>query len=224
MLSGPNKYNQMMWLAAFLAMAVLTQLADPTPALAQALTILDCQGFTRASQQVEPGADNSVQVKVQTPPGQTQPVDITLKNITTGEAQTAPASGGVATFKGISAGLFEVQTTATGVQLAEVTIAAGAFSATVAGAAIAGAAVVGGGAATGLAIEVHDQTSNSGDSSSNGSNRPPPTPAPQPTPVPTINPTPRPTPRNCEGCNPDATPPTLSPFEPGQSALLSPAT
>lgn len=208
---------------------------DPASATAQSLVLLDCQGFTRAVSEVNPGTSNSVSISV-TGEGQ-----VSITNVATGQTITATAQNGVATFPNISGGVFTVSSPST-VSIGAIGIAPTGFGPVVAGSAAVGAGVAGSGAAVGTAGGVtnvvdiatgnNNNNDNDDDNSDGGNGNATPTPsAPQPTAVPTSTPTPlpptptplppeptfTPTPEKCD-CDPDARPTPVGTFFPNSAS------
>ena len=209
--------NKNMWPAWFfqrvLISALVATLCWSTSATAQSLLITDCQGFTRALEQVDPGSLNQVDVEIAGTSGApANGVEVTLTNAVSGEATTVSSTDGVASFGGIGAGTYAISSSATDVIIGGIVINSGGAAAIVAGSA---GLILGGGVVAGAAVIVDDAVNGGGNNS--GPTEIPtaepstqPTASPNPTSQPTFAPTPVPTP-DCD-CDPNETPTPLSPF------------
>lgn len=197
----------------------------PQLALAQALVIADCQGFTRATRSAQPGTTNRVEVQVNNAPDGSR---VSLTNAANGSVTESVAMNGVAVFEQVPPGVFTISTVQPGVTLGAITIsgvgAATTFTALTAGVVAAGAGA--GAAAVGVVAAADTLNENSND---DGPEDIPTSPTPEPTPQPpVVTPTPVPTvPQDdgCPACDPDAEPPVLDPFDPpasSQTQQLSP--
>lgn len=179
---------------------------------AQFLVINDCNGFTRAVEQVGNEVRN-VQFDVSgVQGGDVSGARISLTNNTTGEVRFAAARGGKVSFGSVSPGIYTVATEEAGLILGAIKFSPLALLG-VTGSALVGGAVVGGGI-TGVVLGV-DAIINATDGDPGSS------------PIPTPVPTPEPTPDECSVCDPDASPPPLDEGDFAdaleQTAHLSPA-
>ncbi len=181
-------------------------ITGPLPAIALPISIVDCNGVTRASKGVEGVTRTEVQIDVASPNGgAVDGVDVSLTNTTTGETITTTVENGVATFKEVSGGTWVMGSNTPSLYFSAILLEAQISTLAATGAAI-GAGVVGGGAVAGT-VELADGLQGSSDSD------PDPEPTPFPTPVPTSSPLPpaEPTPV-CPDCTPDEEPPVIDDF------------
>jgi hypothetical protein len=203
--TGPKLFR---W-AALSVTVLVAAVAAPQRADAASIFITDCQGFTRAVKAVEPGVLNSVQIAVTAAGKPASGVPITLTNTVSGAVTTVEATDGIATFPGVTSGVFSISTPESGIQIGAITIESGSISPGAAGV-IGGAIVAGGiaGAGVGIAAVADD----------GGSDSPTPTPLPTSIPAPTVRPTPTriptPLPTATEICDPDAMPTPIETFFP----------
>ncbi len=128
-------------------------LAACSSAFAEELTIQDTSGFTRSAAEI----DGSTQVDFALVNGAGAAADgiaVTLTNATTGEVLTATSINGIASFQGVTAGVWTVATTSAGITFTSVSVvgAVAMGGATLTSTLIGGAAVVGGGTAAAIAI------------------------------------------------------------------------
>lgn len=122
-------------------------------AFAEELTIQDTSGFTRSAAEI----DGSTQVDFALVNGAGAAADgvpVTLTNAATGEVLTATSINGVASFQGVTAGVWTVATSSAGITFTSVSVvgAAALGGATLTSTIIGGVAVAGGGTAAAIAI------------------------------------------------------------------------
>ncbi len=200
--------------------AVAQEVPQEIPGAAAALSVLrivDCQGFTRAVQQVDPGQVSRVEVSVPSHPD--TPTEVQLSNVGNNFSQVAMTNNGMAVFSNVPPGTFEIAVAGTGAELGAIAVGTVAFEAGVTTAVGIASGIVAGGAVTGAVIgttEIVDSGGSSGSSPPPVPTRPPSTPAPTPAP-----------PADCAVCDPDAEPPALDQedfFPEAQTLKLSPST
>jgi hypothetical protein len=173
---------------------------------AQMTVIMDCQGFTRATQTTQPGTLTTVNVQVEAiAGGAAEGAQVTLTNALTGQQFQTTVSSGVASFQSVPAGTFTIQAASETLSMGLIEFAPIGFSPVVAGG--VGAAVIGGGSAglVGIGVTVADQIDGSNNSAE-------PTPIPTPPPAPQPPPPPPLAPDECRTCDPDAEPEPLDDF------------
>lgn len=192
------------------ALAVLL----PSAASAVPISILDCNGVTRATKNLDTVTRADVQIDVTTPNGGTvDGVNVSLTNTATGEVVTTTVVDGVAAFAAVEGGTW-VMGSATSDLLYSTIILETEVSAVAAFTGAAGAGVVGGGAVYGVVEGVDSMTRSGKDDPA----------IPQPTPEPNPQPTPPPAPTPvCTTCNPDEDADEIDDFfnqqkEPGATA------
>jgi len=181
------------WVArAFAAILAIILGASPASVHAQFLLINDCNGFTRAAENVT-GKPQRVQFDVSSAQGNVSNARISLTNDITGEVRFAAAKGGNVTFFDVLPGVYTVATEEQGLTIGAIKftpmyLLGGPLSTVV------GGLVVGGGVAGGIigVNAIADAT--------DGNPGAEPTPEPTPTPAPTDD---------CTACNPDEEPPPL---------------
>lgn len=134
------------------------------------LILTDCQGFTRAVQNVDPGSLNDVQVSVNDAAGNPlDGVEVQLTNSVTGEVITVLSQNGVATFQGVGTGTFSISSTAAGATVGTVSITTTAVATGLALIAVTTAAVLGGAATTGIVVGVDEATKSGSSGGGSGS-------------------------------------------------------
>lgn len=212
-------FVSLLWLQSsfWLAIEVRAQEVVGAGAAVAALRIVDCQGFTRATQQIDPGQVSRVEVSI--PSNPVGSIEVQLKQVGTDFVQRAVSQNGIAIFENIPPGTFEISAAGSGVELGAITVGSMAFEAGVTTAVGIASGITTGGAVAGAAIGTTEIVNPSG--SSNGNTSPTPTPLPTPPP-----PTPTP-PVDCAVCDPDDEPPPLNQddfFPKSQQVELSPST
>lgn len=183
---------------------------------AQSLLIMDCQGFTRAAQEVKAGSLNRIEVSIAGGVSSNLPhaSNIKLVNAVTGESFSAETSGGVAVFENVPPGTFTLESATEGLRMGALWIGPMEVAPALAAGVAIGAGTVGAGAVAGIGVAVAEVSSSGGGGSSF-----PPAPVPQPPqPPPTIAPPP-----SCATCNPNARPDPLDDFFGTGRVTLSPS-
>lgn len=184
-------------------------------AFSQSLVITDCQGFTRAVKDVEPGSSNKVEIELNQAGAPAESAEATLTNSVTGEVTAALSKKGLVTFENISSGTYALNITDPNNKAGFILIAPMGVSGGLATTVGVITGVVGAGAAVGIGVaiedEIDDSDSNDPPSGSGPNPQEPEEPAPQPGPNPTPQPTPIPTPDPFP-CDPDEEPPPLDSF------------
>lgn len=205
---APRLLTRWCQLAIFILVAVGG--LHPTTALTQFLIINDCNGFTRAVEQVGDKARN-IELDVSSAQGNVSSARVSLTNDVTGEVHYAAAKGGKVTFGNVMPGIYTVGTGETNLIIGAIKFSPLPILGT-AGSTIVGALVVGGGATAGIIGVDAIVDATEGDP---GDSPPPPTPTPEPLPD------------DCAVCDPDASPPPLDEDDfsdlPTDTARLSPA-
>jgi hypothetical protein len=176
---------------------------------AQFLVINDCNGFTRAVEQVGDNARN-IELDVSGSQGNVSGARVSLRNDITGEFRFSAAKGGKVVFAKVPPGIYTIATEQTGLILGAIKFSPLAALGAV-GSSVIGGLVVGGGAVIGVVGVEAIREATDGD----------PGAAPTPTP------NPEPTPDDCAVCDPDSSPPPLDEEDfadaPAQAPALSPS-
>ena len=197
---GAARKLALFFFAAFLFAAFRVQ--------AQSIIVNDCQGFTRATKQVQPGETNSVGVQVSAASGAAADgTTLQLTNVVSSQVFTANVTGGAALFENVGPGVYALSAPSSGLGIGAITIGTGGMLLAGSGALSGGTLLLGGAAAGGVAAGV---VAASGGFSGGSSHSPTPTPTPLPTPTP--GPRPRPTATPCPVCNPNAAPTPINNF------------
>jgi hypothetical protein len=182
-----------------------------TQVSAQSLVVTDCQGFTRASQRVQPHSLNSIEVEVKQASGST-PADgasAKLTNQVTAQIMRTRIGGGRARFENLPPGVYALELEDPNLIIGLIRTSTDPIgilgtSALIVG---AGGALVGSGIGVARIIDSID-----GSSSDDGALAPTPVPTPEDTPRPAPTRIPiraTPTPDDCPQCEPGRVPPPL---------------